>query len=69
MLIPPDGYLSAVEKICKANNVLLITDEIQTGLGRTGKMFASEHEVVRADMTIIRQGAVGRVLSGLGCAG
>ncbi|KAA3643346.1 MAG: ornithine--oxo-acid transaminase [Chloroflexi bacterium] len=59
VLVPPDGYLKTVETICKDNNVLLITDEIQTGLGRTGKMFAAEHEGVRADMTII-----GKALSG-----
>ena len=59
VLVPPEGYLSAVAAICKANNVLFVTDEIQTGLGRTGKMFACEHEGVRADMTII-----GKALSG-----
>ena len=69
VLIPPDGYLSAVQKICKDNNVLLITDEIQTGLGRTGKMFASEHEGCACRHDHHRQSAVGRVLSGLGCAG
>ncbi len=57
--IPPDGYLKKVRKICTKNNVLLIADEIQTGLGRTGKMFACDHEAVRADMVII-----GKALSG-----
>jgi ornithine--oxo-acid transaminase len=57
--IPPDGYLKQVEAICKKNHVLFITDEIQSGLGRTGKMFAHQWEGVRADMVII-----GKALSG-----
>jgi ornithine--oxo-acid transaminase len=59
VLIPPKGYLKAVSKACKANNVLFIADEIQTGLGRTGKLFAMEHDGVKADMVII-----GKALSG-----
>ncbi len=53
VLMPPEGYLRKAREICQKNNVLLITDEIQTGLGRTGKLFASEHEGVRADMVVI----------------
>ncbi len=59
VIIPPPGYLSKVAEICKARNVLLIADEIQTGLCRTGKLFASQHEGVRPDMVI-----VGKALSG-----
>ncbi|HHX08639.1 MAG TPA: ornithine--oxo-acid transaminase [Chloroflexi bacterium] len=59
VVIPPDGYLKAVAEICKENNVLFIADEIQTGLCRTGKWFASQYEDVRSDITII-----GKALSG-----
>jgi len=59
VIIPPTGYLNKISEICKQNNVLLIADEIQTGLGRTGKLFACNHEDVRADMVII-----GKALSG-----
>ena len=59
VIIPPKGYLKQVSEICKKNNVLLIADEIQTGLGRTGKLFASHHEDVRPDVVI-----VGKALSG-----
>jgi len=53
ILIPPAGYLRAAKEVCAANNVLFISDEIQTGLGRTGKIFACDHEGVRADMAVI----------------
>jgi ornithine--oxo-acid transaminase len=59
VLIPPIGYLKQVAEICKKNNVLFVADEIQTGLGRTGKLFACDHENVRPDMVII-----GKALSG-----
>jgi len=59
VVVPPDGYLKAVADLCKENNVLFIADEIQTGLCRTGKWFASQHEGVRPDVTVI-----GKALSG-----
>jgi ornithine--oxo-acid transaminase len=59
VIIPPAGFLKKVAGICKQNNVLFIADEIQTGLGRTGKLFASQYEDVRPDVTI-----VGKALSG-----
>lgn len=59
VIIPPAGYLRSVAEICKKHNVLFIADEIQTGLGRTGKLFATQHEDVRPDMITI-----GKALSG-----
>lgn len=57
--VPQDGYLKTAETICKKNNVLLMMDEIQTGIARTGKMLASDHENVRPDLLIL-----GKALSG-----
>ena len=59
VIIPPAGYLRRVAEICKQNNVLLMADEIQTGLGRTGKLFAAEHDDVRPDVTIIGKALAG----------
>jgi len=53
ILIPPEGYLKRAKEICEKNNVLFIADEIQTGLGRTGKFFACDHESVQPDMLIV----------------
>jgi ornithine--oxo-acid transaminase len=57
--VPQDGYLKACADLCKKNNVLLMMDEIQTGIARTGKMLASDHENVRPDLLIL-----GKALSG-----
>jgi len=59
IIVPPAGYLKAVSEICKANRVLLILDEIQSGLGRTGAMFCFEHDGIRPDVVTI-----GKALSG-----
>jgi ornithine--oxo-acid transaminase len=59
IVIPPAGFLKEAAEICRTNNVLFIADEIQSGLGRTGKLFAYMHEDVRPDMVI-----VGKALSG-----
>jgi ornithine--oxo-acid transaminase len=57
--IPPRGYFKTVREICSQHKVVLILDEIQTGLGRTGKILAEEHEGIEADLTL-----VGKALSG-----
>ncbi len=59
VIIPPPGYLKTAREICSRHNVVLVLDEIQTGLGRTGKMLAEEHEGIEADLTL-----VGKALSG-----
>ena len=59
VIIPPAGYLKQLRQICTEKNVLLIMDEIQTGLGRTGKLLACDHEGVRPDIVIL-----GKALSG-----
>lgn len=59
VVVPKDGFLKEAAELCKDNNVLFVADEIQAGLGRTGKMFAFEHEGIKPDMVII-----GKALSG-----
>ena len=61
VVVPPEGFLKKAFEICKKNNVLLVTDEIQSGLGRSGKLFAFEYEEIKPDVVII-----GKALSG-GC--
>jgi len=61
VIVPPEGYLKKAYEICKKNNVLFIADEIQSGLGRSGKLFAYQYEDIKPDVVII-----GKALSG-GC--
>ena len=59
VIVPPAGYFTAVRELCTKHGITLILDEIQTGLGRTGKLLAEEHEGIEADVTLI-----GKALSG-----
>jgi ornithine--oxo-acid transaminase len=59
IIIPPQGYLKKARSICSERNIVLILDEIQTGLGRTGKLLAEEHDNIESDVTVI-----GKALSG-----
>jgi len=61
IIIPPEGFLKQAYELCKANNVLLVCDEIQTGFGRTGKLFASDWEEVKPDMYIMGKALGGGV--------
>lgn len=60
--VPPNGYLKKCEEICRRNNVLLLVDEIQTGMGRTGKLLASDHEDVRPDGVMLGKSIGGGLL-------
>ena len=62
IVVPPDGYLKRVRELCTQNNVLFIADEIQTGLARTGKVFAVEHEGVKPDVLILGKALGGGVM-------
>lgn len=62
IVVPPPGYLKACEGLCKKHNVLLICDEIQTGLGRTGKMLACQHENVHPDGVVLGKALGGGLL-------
>ena len=62
VFVPADGYLAACLEVCKENNVLFIADEVQTGIARTGKMLASDHEGIRPDMVILGKALSGGVL-------
>jgi ornithine--oxo-acid transaminase len=62
IVVPPAGYLKAAREICTRHNVLLICDEVQTGLGRTGRMLACEHEDVRPDGLVLGKALGGGLL-------
>ncbi|GAA4358977.1 ornithine--oxo-acid transaminase [Hymenobacter saemangeumensis] len=62
VVVPSEGYLSKAYELCKAHNVLFIADEIQTGLGRTGKLLATHYEDLRADIIILGKALSGGVL-------
>jgi ornithine--oxo-acid transaminase len=62
IIVPPQGYLKAAEQLCREHNVLLIADEIQTGLGRTGKVLACEHDDVHPDGLILGKALGGGIL-------
>ena len=57
--VPDEGYIKGVRELCTKYNVLFIADEVQTGLGRTGKLLCADHENVRPDLVIL-----GKALSG-----
>ncbi|GMI12970.1 hypothetical protein TrLO_g11067 [Triparma laevis f. longispina] len=59
VVVPPEGYMLAIKKVCEKHNVLLIADEVQTGLARTGTMLASDHDCCKPDIVIL-----GKALSG-----
>jgi ornithine--oxo-acid transaminase len=62
VIIPPDGYLTKLREICTRKNVLFISDEIQTGLCRTGKLFACDHENVEPDIVILAKSLGGGIV-------
>lgn len=61
VVVPDEGYLTAVHQICRENQVLMIADEIQTGIGRTGRMLACDHENVRPDILVLGKALAGGV--------
>lgn len=67
VIIPHDGYLKAVRELCTKHNVLMIADEIQTGFGRCGTMFAVDHENVRPDILVMGKSMSGGMLPVSGC--
>ncbi|HEX9682464.1 MAG TPA: ornithine--oxo-acid transaminase [Acidimicrobiales bacterium] len=62
VIVPPDGYLREARRICSAFDVLLIADEIQSGLGRTGRTFACDHESIQPDMYILGKALAGGII-------
>jgi ornithine--oxo-acid transaminase len=69
IIVPPAGYLKKVVELCRQNNVLVMFDEVQTGLARTGRMFAFEHEDARPDVLILGKALGGGVLPVSACVG
>ncbi len=64
VIIPPEGYLKEVRELCSDNNILLIIDEVQTGFGRSGLMFACEHEKIEPDIMTMAKGIAGGIPMG-----
>jgi ornithine--oxo-acid transaminase len=62
VIVPPTGYLSGIRELCTKHNVLLLADEVQSGLGRTGKTFACDHEGVQPDMHILGKALGGGIV-------
>ena len=62
VVIPPDGYLTAVREICTRHGVLMVADEIQSGLARTGKTFACDHELVVPDIWVMGKALGGGIM-------
>ena len=62
VVVPDDGYLRGIRELCTKHNVLMIADEVQTGIGRTGRMLACDHEAVRPDIVILGKALSGGVL-------
>ena len=58
VVVPDDGYLKKVYTLCQKHNVLLIADEVQTGLGRTGKLLACDYDNVKPDILILGKGTL-----------
>jgi len=69
ILVPPDGFLRKAADLCRKNRVLLIADEIQTGFGRTGRMFACDHEGVKPDLFVVGKALGGGILPVSGVVG
>jgi len=61
IIVPPEGWLREIRRICTKHKVLLILDEVQSGLGRTGKMFAFQHENIQPDMLLLGKGLGGGI--------